>query len=195
MRVSEMNKLTAHYDRYFMQKDAVVLHPTEGKYHIDALLYKPTERYPFWKLASMGASDYKMNGNNSLGNRNEYMMFIDSSVNMEDKDTASWYYQKLLQVALYPVLENEFISYGHSIELEKSDDSDIVCAYLEMPQAIHDTGILRCKTAWTKKAICLQIILLNQGEMEHLLEIGGEEFSYTYTYPEGDAEGHYLCKK
>lgn len=45
--------------------------------HIDALLYAPNEAYPFWKLVTAGASDYKMSApRGALGKRNEYMMFM-----------------------------------------------------------------------------------------------------------------------
>ena len=61
MNVKEMNKFTKHCDKYFEQTDCMVIHPsTDDKLHIDILLYKPSRKYPFWKLVTMGASDYKM---------------------------------------------------------------------------------------------------------------------------------------
>ena len=55
MKISEMNKITRHYDKYFQQTDAIVIHPNfEAKLHVDALLYQPTKTFPFWKLATMG---------------------------------------------------------------------------------------------------------------------------------------------
>ncbi|CCZ95026.1 unknown [Corallococcus sp. CAG:1435] len=92
MKISEMNKITRHYDKYFQQTDALVIHPNfEAKLHVDALLYQPTKTFPFWKLATMGASDYVMLGRHTLGSRNEYMLFIDPSVDMTDKEVASKY--------------------------------------------------------------------------------------------------------
>lgn len=44
---------------------------------------------PFWKLVTAGASDYKMSAPRGvLGKRNEYMMFIDASEDMDDQETA-----------------------------------------------------------------------------------------------------------
>ena len=57
MNQREMDKLTQHFDTYFQQDDCMVLHPAVMEPHIDALLYKPNNKYPFWKLATMGASD------------------------------------------------------------------------------------------------------------------------------------------
>ena len=138
MKTSEMEKLTRHYDKYFRQTNAVVIHPcVHEDIHIDGLLYEPDGSYPFWKLASMGASDYAMNGKNALGNRNEYM---------------------------------------------------------QLPQAVKDTGILRCRLSPFKKAICLQIVTLDKQALARLLEVGNEEFSYTYTYPEQGGTPHWLCR-
>lgn len=190
-----MIKLAKHYDKYFRQTDAIVLHPcAEEKLHIDALLYKPTDLYPFWKLATMGAGEFAMNGKNSLGNRNEYMLFIDPSVDMEDKVTASKYYDILIRTALFPLENDIFISYGHSLEFADKNNAGVAGIYIEMPQAIEDVGILRCKLSLFKQVICLQVIPLNTQALNQLLKVGNEDFSFTYTYPEQDEEPHWLCK-
>ena len=86
MKISEMNKITRHYDKHFQQTDTLVIHPNfKAKLHVDALLYQPTKTFPFWKLATMGASGYAMPGRHTLGNRNEYMLFIDPPVDMTDE--------------------------------------------------------------------------------------------------------------
>lgn len=194
MKVSEIEKLTNHYDKYFQQDDCIVLHPDSKRFHIDAALYPPTDRYPFWKLATIGASDYEMKGKNSLGNRNEYMLFIDPSVDMKDKITAVKYYDLLLKTALFPVNNGVFVSYGHSLEFADESSSEIVGVFLELPQAIEDTGVLRCKLSLFKKAICLQVIPLDKQALERLLKEGNEEFSYTYAYPDNEDEAHWMCK-
>lgn len=75
MKTKEMDKLIQHCDTYFEQEDCMVLHPiVDDGLHIDVLLYKPNEKYPFWKLVTMGASDYKMPAiQNALGLQNEYI--------------------------------------------------------------------------------------------------------------------------
>ena len=79
MKLREMEKLTAHFDAYFGQTDSMVLHPVaEMQPHIDTLLYAPNEAYPYWKLVTMGASDYRMPQKKApLGDRNEYIMLVD----------------------------------------------------------------------------------------------------------------------
>ena len=195
MKTKEMNKLMDHLNTYFEQGDPLVLHSDDMEPHIDILRYEPTEKYHFWKLTTMGASDFKMNGNNSLGNRNEYMMFIDADEDLDDKETLTWYRAQLLKVALYPVVNNSFISVFHSVEWSPEAGEEMVCAYLEFPQVIESTGILRCKLGFSKTAICLLAILLNKTETEKLLEIGPQQFS-EYLYPDSDDEEmHFLSQR
>lgn len=196
MTLRELDRLTKHYDTYFQQSDCKVMHPLKGKVHIDGLLYEPDEKYPFWKLATAGASDIKMPPvKNTLANRNEYMMFIDPKEDMMDPDVRYWYYRTLVEVAAYPLIEKKFITYGHSVEWPPEDGEEMVCAYLEMPQAIDDVRLLRCKLGLLKKTACLQVILLNRAETDKLLEIGPEQFSY-YLYPEDeDGARHFLCQR
>lgn len=106
MKTKEMEKFMNHCDFYFEQNDSVILHPiVDGGQHIDVLLYKPNDKYPFWKLVTMGASDYKMPvTHNTVGQYNEYMMFVDSDVDLNDKNVLIWYYNKLLLVAGFAYL-------------------------------------------------------------------------------------------
>ena len=194
MKKKEMDALIRHFDTYFRQNDCTVLHPIEMEPHIDALLYKPNEAYPFWKLATMGASDYKMpTPKYAIGDRNEYVLFIDPSEDMTDSDVAHWYFNKLIEIARYPIETNSFISYGHSVEFAPNENDGLVCAYIEMPQIIKEVGVLRCKLGLLKTAICLQVVLLNREETNKLLQIGSEQFSY-YLYPD-EGEPHFLCKR
>ena len=75
MKTKEMEKLIKHCDTYFAQDDCIVLHPiADNGLHIDVLLYKPNDKYNFWKLVTMGASDYKMPAiQNTVELYNEYV--------------------------------------------------------------------------------------------------------------------------
>ena len=195
MTTKESEKLIQHFDTYFEQTDCTVLHPTiPMNPHIDALLYKPNEKYPYWKLTTMGASDYKMPApKHSLGNRNEYIMFIDPSEDMTDPAIANWYYGQLLEVAFYAIGQKCFVTYGHSMEWAAEDGEEMVGAYLEMPQAIENVGLLRCNLSFFKTTVCLQVLLLNRAEIDKLMELGSEGFSY-WLYPE-EGRNHFLCER
>lgn len=194
MNTVEMKKLTAHFNKYFEQSESEVLHPIVMDPHIDVLLYKPTDKYPFWKLATMGASDYKMSGKNALGDRNEYMIFVDADENLSDKEELMWYRSKLLEVALYPHTNNAFISYGHCVEWTPEPNEEMVGAFIVFPEEIKGTGILKCELGPFKTAVCLQITLLNRAEMELLMEIGPQQFS-EFLYPEHSGRGHFLSQR
>ena len=197
MKIKEMERLTRHMDHYFGQSDSLVLHPiVDNGFHIDVLLYKPTERYPFWKLVTMGASDYKMPKlPHMLGRFNEYMMFVDKDEDLGDRDVVAWYYAKLMMIASYARAHSVHITYGDSIEWGNDDpESEMMAAYIEMPQIIPNTGVLRCKLGLFKTVICLQTILLNQVDLNQLKKIGPEAFSY-YLYPEHNGKPHFLAEK
>ena len=196
MRRKEMDRLIAHCDAHFRQNDCMVLHPiVDTGPHVDALLYEPNEAYPYWKLVSMGASDYRMpRVANGLGRRNEYVMLIDPDEDMRDPAVAGWYHNTLLTVALYPFYENTYISYGHSIEWGEEDGEEMVSAFLELPQRIENVSFLRCELGLGKTAVMLQIVLLNRAETERLLEQGAERFS-GFIYSEDGRSGHFICER
>ena len=54
--------------------------------------------------------------------------------------------------------------------------------------------ILRCKLGLLKTAVCLQVTLLNESEMERLRAIGPQQFS-EYLYPETGGTWHYLSQR
>ncbi len=195
MNIREMEKLIAHFNYYFEQSDCTVLHSEESQPHIDLLLYKPTEKYPFWKLVTMGASDIKMNApKNALGDRNEYMMMINPDIDMTDSAIAQWYFNQLTEVALYPLREQIFLSCGHSMEWEALDGEEMVGAYLDFPQVIENPGILRCKLGWLKTSICLLVVLLTRTEVDVLLKKGSESFS-SFLFSSDGSKPHFLCEK
>lgn len=196
MKVREMDKITSHFDKYFEESDCTVLHPVvDNGFHIDVLVYKPSEKYPFWKLVTMGASDYKMPKiANTFGFFNEYIMFVDKDEDLNDKDVLSRYHSKLVMIASYAKFCNKHITYGHSLEWENEDpDDEMMAAYIEMPQIIPDVGILRCKTGMFKTVICLQVVLLNKNDLNKLMEIGPQAFS-EYLYPEDGGKAHFLSE-
>jgi hypothetical protein len=143
----------------------------------------------------MGASDFKMSApKHALGDRNEYMMFVDASEDLTDASVVGWYFNQLTGVATYPMQARCFFSYGHSVEWGEERDSDMVGAFIEMPQMIEDVGVLRCKLGLLKQAVCLQVVLLTREETNQLLQTGPQIFS-EYLYPENDSRPHFLCER
>ena len=197
MKQKEMEKLTNHFDRYFEQSDCVVLHPlVDVGYHIDVLLYKPNQKYPFWKMVTMGASDYKMpDAPNSVSQYNEYIMFVDAHENLNDADVVHWYYDKLIMIAAFVREHQTNITFWHSFEWKNEDPAEeMMAAFIDFPQIIEDVGILRCKLGMFKTVACLQAVLLNKSDLDKLKEIGPKAFS-NYLYPEEDEKHHFLSER
>ena len=197
MKTKAMDKLVRHLNTYFEQDDCMVSHPVvDNGFHIDILVYKPNEKYPFWKLVSMGASDYKMPKiDNTLGLYNEYMMFVDPDVDLEDKQILAWYHNMLSMIASYPYFTHTHVTYSHSLEWAQEDPGEeMIGAFIEFPQIIEDTGVLRCKLGLFKTVTCLQVVLLNRAELDKRMEIGPQAFS-DYLYPEDGGKAHFLSER
>ena len=197
MKIKEMDIITNHMDRYFEQTDCVVIHPlVESEFHIDVLLYKPSEKYPFWKLVTMGASDYKMPKiPNTLGRFNEYIMFVDKDEDLNGIEGVEWFREKLLMIASYAKYYNKHVTYGHSFEWKNDDpDDEMIAAFVGLPEIISDPEILYCKTGMFKTVVFLQAVLLNKNELNYLMEIGPQAFS-NYLYPEGNGKKHFLSER
>ena len=197
MKQKEMEKIIAHFDQYFEQSDSMVLHPVvDGGYHVDVLLYHPSKKYPFWKLVTMGASDYKMPKiADTISQYNEYIMFVHSDEDLNDRDILSWYHNKLLMIASFAYYNQTHITYAHSFEWENEDaDDEMVAAFIEFPQVVEDIGMLRCKLGMLKTVACLQTVLLNREELDRLMQIGPQAFS-EYLYPDDDGKQHFLSER
>lgn len=197
MKPREMDMLIGHMDKYFEQTDCAVLHPiVDNGFHIDVLLYKPTEKYPFWKLVTMGASDYKMPKiPNTFGLFNEYIMFVDKDEDLDDREVVSFFHSKLVMIASYAKFYNTHITYGHSFEWTNDDPEDeMIAAFIEMPQVIPNAGILRCRLGMLRTVFCLQTVLLNKDDLSKLMEIGPQAFS-DYLYPENGGKRHFLSER
>lgn len=197
MRAKAMEKIVQHFDRYFEQPTSVVIHPAaDNGFHVDVLLYQPNEKYPFWKLVTMGASDYKMPPvSNTISNYNEYIMFVHADEDLNDRETVNWYVSKLVMIALFARCNKCHITYAHSFEWTDGDsDDEMIAAFIEFPQIIETVDILRCKTGLFKTVACLQVVLLTGRELDILKAKGPKAFS-EYLYPDGDGEQHFLSEK
>lgn len=186
-----MDRFIDHLDRYFEQSEPTVFHNDGMKNpHIDILCYKPTIKYPFYKLVTMGASDYKLSKKDTIGRYNEYMIFVDKEIT---NDEMIWYLDLLLMIALFPFETHESLSYGHSLELPEDKLGNMKGAIITMPMIIEDAGILNCKLGF-KKVKCLQIITLTEEELDYKLKYGFEAIEIKF-YPEDEKEAHYLTER
>ena len=200
LTVEQMDLFTSHCDEYLGQDNSLVLHPiiSDSSLHVDVLLYKPTADLPYWKMVTMGASDYRMPVDDhypfadQYGDRNEYIIFIDGSEDLENRDICFSYYRYLNMIAYYPPYAECLITYGHSCEWETDVGEEMAGAYLELPMIMEDVEFAFFELEPDHKIVILQPVLLTRAEIDMLLTIGSEQFDY-YLYPE-DGRPHFLCE-
>ena len=199
MKVKEMITFTEHMDKYFHQECEKVIDGVfeNNKLHIDILIYEPNNDFPFWKLVTMGFSDYKMpHFKSSLPNRNEYMIFFNKDVDVSTTSKElGFYIDALMNTAMASYELKEPVSYAHDIKFEMPD-SEMVATIVMMPEVVPDVGILRCKLGAFKKCACLQVMPITQIEYELVYEKSGFWLIDNRFYNNEDmSKCHYLAEK
>ena len=191
MHALAMDRWACHCGRYFHQDpqtEAVVLHPKNiRKPHIDLLLFSPNTVYPFYKLCTMGASDYKLPL--TFCCRNEFILFL----SQEERENLPWFTDVLLSAALYPVENHISLTYGHSIIWGSQPGTDMHGAYLDLPYPIEGSGFFSCSLSPLRKTRCLQVTLLTETEIRNLIRLGPEKFGEFLYPPEG--RPHFLSQR
>lgn len=191
--------LMKHFDHYFGQNDCRIAHTVnKDQLAVDIMIYCPTEKYPYWKLVTMGASDYKMSGRNELtllkNKRNEYMMFIDPNEDMSDPAVVAWYRERLMRIVDHTVTDREMVSYGYCVEFAPEEGEEMAAAFIELPQVIDDPRVLTCTLGLFRVAACLQVVLITKKELDLLHGVGPQTFS-NYLYPNHSGARHFICER
>ena len=189
MKARHMDKFIDHLNYYFEQEDPGVYHRDGMKPHIDILRYPPNDKYPFWKLVTMGASDCKLSKKGTIGRFNEYMLFVDEQVRTTE---LNWYLDLLVMIALFPFDTGESISYRHSLEFPADENEEMKGVVILLPQVIKNTGILHCKLGF-KDVVCLQVMPITESEMKEKLMHGTKVLEDKF-YPE-NGEYHFLAEQ
>lgn len=196
MNKKNINKLAAHFDRYFNQiSEKVIYSELDTGYVIDVMVYEPTDELPFYKLVTVGASDYKckFRANSILTPYNEYMMFVSKDVDLLEDDNWSWYYNKLMLAALYPKETDSFLTYQSMVNLGEDKESDMTGVYITFPQIINEAGILHAKLGILKKVTCLQVMPITKKEQEIYAHVGADALEDKF-YPD-NGQSIFLAEK
>lgn len=184
MKKKEMDKLINHFEYYFDQECNNVYHDVSNRdLHIDILIFAPNDKYPFYKLVTMGASDYSMPKiPSTLSNRNEYMLFLSKQIDLKS-DEFQWHLNFLSYMARYAYYENTHISVGHVIDLLPNFHPIFKSGFVLFPQIVEDSFILRCQLGMFKTCTCLEVLPITSQEVTlHLNE--GPKKLHDYFYPE-----------
>jgi hypothetical protein len=183
MNERQVDRLAAHFDKYFEQSRAGVMRSNAIE-DLQVFLYAPTQKYPFWKMVTAGASDVICEGE-----RTEVMIFIDGRTPlMQDARTVNpgeiaWYFNVLVNSALYPKNTGHAIRYRKVIEFDCGSGMRGVTALL--PKVIDDVGIFTCQINENKVVHCYLMITVTEQEINDFKK-NGVDYLDSYFYP---AEG------
>jgi hypothetical protein len=191
MNERQLKKLDEHFTKYFGQTRLCGMNSEGLPLPVEVSLFAPNEKYPFWKLTTAGASDVV-----AEGQRTEFMMFIDGRVRLVndkgelDPAELSWYYNVLLNAALYPKTTGKAFGYRKVVEFDCGRGMCGATALL--PKVIDDAGIFRCQLNEGKVIECYLLITITKKELEDFKQNGIDYLDH-YFYP---SEGHvkFFCE-
>ena len=126
------------------------------------LVFKPTEEQPFWKLCTIGASDYPMperdiGWGRKANRRNEYMMLIAPEVDVSE-DSIEWLLLNSLlwSTAEYAYSEKDCLTVSDTIDMKA--DGKYCGTVLLLPEAFKSPSIVKCYISKHKYISVFQIM-------------------------------------
>lgn len=195
-----MNKGTAakieeHLSRCFgeepQRKTTVGSEPAYGM-----LIYAPDTKYDFWKICTVGASDYKMPKREGVrygetaSLRNEYMMFVPAGIDFSpNKNSWRWYAETLWRAASFAQQNKTGVVVTDILDF-KDRTQTMSAATLLFPEVIEDTDILQLKLGLGKVVTFLQVMPITAGEAD----LGDALYERFYPH-QGDRPSFYLARR
>lgn len=145
---------------------------------ITTYIFYPTKEMPFWKLCTIGASDYLMPrrdiGCGRLSNRrNEYMMFISPNVEINESSTEWLKLNAMLwHTAAYAYREEKNITVSDTLEINLLNK---YCGIvLLLPELLNSSSSIKCYTSKNKFVSIFQIMPVTNDMMKEKLRRGQE---------------------
>lgn len=149
---------------------------------ITTLVFKPTDELPFWKLCTIGASDYEMPEREiGLGRkanrRNEYIMFISPDVDISNPagdETAptDWLFLNsfLWSTAQYAFNEKDNLTVSDTIDMGL--DGKYRGVVLLLPEVFKTPKIVKCYTSKHKFISIYQVMPISKELLSKKLKKG-----------------------
>lgn len=178
MKNKKHQKLYDHYKEVFGQEPIFSLQlkknvlPNDMK-PITTFVFKPTEEMPFWKLCTIGASDYLMperdiGWGRKANRRNEYVMFISKEVEISESTTEWLSLNSLLwATAEYAFNEKDNLTVSDTI------DMGLVGKYcgtvLLLPEISKTPKIVKCYISEHKYISIFQVMPITKEQLSQKL--------------------------
>lgn len=172
--------------RLKLKKDVL---PNDMK-QITTLVFKPTEDMPFWKLCTIGASDYLMperdiGWGRKANRRNEYMMLISPEVEVSESATEWLFLCSLLwSMAEYAYNEKDTITVSDTIDMGLK--GKYCGAVLLLPEVFKTPDIVKCYYTKHKYISIFQVMPITRKLLSEKLKRGTNgiywlmEYFYTH---------------
>ena len=174
-------KLYDHYKTLFGEEQIFSLKlkknvlPTDMK-PITTLVFKPTDEMPFWKLCTIGASDYLMperdiGWGRKANRRNEYMMLIDPEVEISKEKTEWLSLNSLLwATAEYAFNAKENITVSDTIDMQIK--GKYCGTVLLLPEIFKSPSIVKCFISKHKYISIFQVMPITRELLSKKLRKG-----------------------
>lgn len=167
MKSARQQKLYDHYVGVFGEEPIFSLKLKknvlpENMKPITTFVFRPTDEMPFWKLCTIGASDYLMperdiGWGRKANRRNEYMMLIAPEVKVSEEETEWLFLNSLLwSTAEYAFAEQDTITVSDTIDMGL--DGKYCGTVLLLPEVFKSPSIVKCYVSEHKYISIFQVM-------------------------------------
>lgn len=181
MESKRHQKLHQHYENVFGQKSAFSLKLKKNVLSndtkpISTYVFEPTKELPFWKLCTIGASDYLMperdiGWGRKANRRNEYMMFISPDVKVDESATEWLMLNSLLwSTAEYAFKEKDNITVSDTIDFDLK--GKYCGAVLLLPEVFKSASVVKCFISKHKYISIFQVMPVTKEQLSKKLKKG-----------------------
>ena len=140
------------------------------------LVFKPTEELPFWKLCTIGASDYLMperdiGWGRKTNRRNEYMMFLSRDIDVSEGSSDWLFLNSLLwSTAEYAFNEKDNLTVSDTIDMGL--DGKYCGTILLLPEIFKSPSIVKCYVSKHKYISVFQVMPITKQQLSKKLKKG-----------------------
>lgn len=177
----KQQKLYDHYVETFKQKPVFCLRLKKNVLSnemkpITTLVFEPSKDMPFWKLCTIGASDYLMperdiGWGRKANQRNEYMMLIDPEVEISQEKTEWLSLNSLLwATAEYAFNAKENITVSDTIDMQIK--GKYYGTVLLLPEIFKSPSIVKCFVSKHKYISIFQVMPITKEQLSKKLKKG-----------------------
>ncbi len=181
MKSKRQQKLYDHYKTVFGEEPIFSLKlkksvlPTDMK-PITTFVFKPTDEMPFWKLCTIGASDYLMPERDigfgrEANRRNEYMILIAPEAEISEDSTGWLFLNSLLwSTAEYAFNAKENLTVSDTIDMGL--DGKYCGTVLLLPEVFKSPIIVKCYISEHKYISIFQVMPITRELLTQKLKKG-----------------------